>query len=131
MEKPAWLDQCFNRYPTIHIGDCKDGGAIGDCAHYHPDSDTICIQRKYWSDDYPTFVFLHEYAHSVFPEEGHTKNWKDCFQKLLEHFGYAFDVNFDTGVERLDPVGLRKLRRGKYMTEYVTAITPVFMALAA
>ena len=58
---------------------------------------TVCFWKEWpWDAEYPTKIFLHEYAHlkagirvgKTGRNQIHDKVWRDTFQELLREWGY-------------------------------------------
>lgn len=116
VKRPDWVEQYFPMVTRISIDGCHTDHrqekhlGYGAIAHAHCGGfqiPTICFSSQYpdgWDEDYPTMVFLHEYAHiSSTAKYGerlskggrraiHDKIWKDEFRALLVEWGYDGDV---------------------------------------
>ena len=102
---PMWFDR-FPLLTELYLGSCHLNGApiIGSSkAHAHiwtvgPTPGSICMHEDVFDREYPTVIFLHEYAHLMIggadseePDPYHGPTWEGAFLMLAREYGYATD----------------------------------------
>ena len=104
---PRQCSSWMSLFPLVYVINfdyCPHGDAMpsgGRISHAHikgrgPEQGDVCIQSKYFSDEYPTRAFLHEYAHLMvgressdgFQDPWHGPEWYRVFNELLREYNY-------------------------------------------
>ena len=116
---PDWVREEFPLLDAVYVGGCGCGATmfptVAHARRFVDDGNasngTICFRKFWpWDTEYPSGVFLHEYAHLVAGNRRkgrrrliHDDVWKAALQTLLDEWGY--DVKVKTAYCPPFPIG--------------------------